>query len=375
MALFSRKNRSNSGQESSVKNKAIQAASSEPTYNAIGVDISTSAVKVLEMERGRNGYKPLKIGIEPLPRDAIVERAISNLEAVSESLSIALKRSRSRQKNAIVAVASSHVVSRTIFLPADLNEMDLEEQVGLEAVHHIPYPLDEVNMDYLVVGPSATDPGENEILLSACRRDIVEDYAGVVASTGLQPVVIDVDSFAVERAYSLVTAAYGDKIAGKVIGLLDYGDTTTHLDVFLDGKIIYSRDHAFGGRILTENIRTRFAGTHEEAEAMKLSSEVPENYVTDLLEPFKAAMAQEANRAVEFFSSSSRSNEGVDAIFLTGGCAAIDGVSEVIRQVTGFDTFVANPFASTESRRASPALGRQTPLLFKACGLAMRGTG
>ena len=92
------------------------------------------------------------------------------------------------------------------------------------------------------MGPSAADPNENEILLSACRREIVEDYAGVVASAGLQPVIIDVDSFAVERAYSLVTQAFGDSIQNKVIGLLDYGDTTTHLDVFIDGKIVYSRD-------------------------------------------------------------------------------------------------------------------------------------
>ena len=374
MALFSRKGRGLSRSESSDKG-ANTADSNQPRYSAVGVDISTSAVKVLEMNRGRDGYKATHIGIEPLPRDAIVERAISNLDAVGEALAAALKRSRSKRKNAIVAVASSHVVTRTIYLPAELNDSELEEQVGLEAVHHIPYSLDEVNMDYLVMGPSAADPNENEILLSACRREIVEDYAGVVASAGLQPVIIDVDSFAVERAYSLVTQAFGDSIQGKVIGLLDYGDTTTHLDVFIDGKIVYSRDHAFGGRILTENIRTRFASSHEEAEAMKLALDLPENYVADLLEPFKASMAQEANRAIEFFSSSSRSNEGVDAIFLTGGCAAIDGATDVIQQVTGFDTFVANPFAGSESRGKSQSLGRQTPLLFKACGLAMRGTG
>ena len=374
MALFSRKGRGLSRSESSEKG-ANTADSNQPRYSAIGIDISTSAVKVLEMGRDRDGYKAINVGIEALPRDAIVERAISNIDAVGEALAVALKRSRSKRKNAIVAVASSHVVTRTIHLPAELNDNDLEEQVGLEAVHHIPYSLDEVNMDYMVIGPSAADPGENEILLSACRREIVEDYAGVVASAGLQPVIIDVDSFAVERAYSLVTKAFGESIQGKVIGLLDYGDTTTHLDVFVDGKIVYSRDHAFGGRILTENIRTRFANSHEEAEAMKLASDLPENYVADLLEPFKASMAQEANRAIEFFASSSRSNEGVDAIFLTGGCAAIDGATDVIQQVTGFDTFVANPFAGNESRRKSEALGRQTPLLFKACGLAMRGTG
>jgi type IV pilus assembly protein PilM len=374
VALFSRKASDTSRPASSDKG-ARKTNTTQPSYSAVGVDISTSAVKVLEMDRGRDGYKATKVGIEPLPRDAIVERAISNLDAVGEALTAALKRSRSKRKNAIVAVASSHVVTRTIHLPAELNDSELEEQVGLEAVHHIPYSLDEVNMDYLVIGPSATDPDANEILLSACRREIVEDYAAVVASAGLQPVIIDVDSFAVERAYSLVTNAFGDSIQGKVIGLLDYGDTTTHLDVFVDGKIEYSRDHAFGGRILTENIRTRYANSHEEAEIMKLSLDLPENYVADLLEPFKASMAQEANRAIEFFASSSRSNEGVDAIFLTGGCAAIDGATDVIQQVTGFDTFVANPFAGSESRGKSQALGRQTPLLFKACGLAMRGTG
>ena len=143
MALFSRKARGLSRSGSSDKG-ANTADADQPRYSAIGVDISTSAVKVLEMNRGRDGYKATHIGIEPLPRDAIVERAISNLDAVGEAVAAALKRSRSKRKNAIVAVASSHVVTRTIYLPVGLNDSELEEQVGIEAVHHIPYSLDEI---------------------------------------------------------------------------------------------------------------------------------------------------------------------------------------------------------------------------------------
>ncbi len=340
---------------------------------AVAVDIGTSSVKVLELDRRGSSYRVGQFAIEPLPRNAVVERGISDVEAVSGAVSQAIKRSKCKRKPAIVAIASSHVVSRTVHLPVDLRESEIEEQVMIEASQHIPHPLEEVNLDYQVLDSSETD-GSKLVKITACRKEIIEGYALVIESAGLQPAVVDVDSFAVERGFAFVTAGMSDALRGKVIALIDFGEVTTRLDIFVDDAAIYDRDHSFGGRILTENIRTRYGISFQEAETAKLSGDLPENYREDLLEPFKATMAREASRAVEFFASAGRGYEAVDMLFITGGCTRIEGIAEVVQMHTGLPTAVASPF-SPSGIKASAILQRQSPLLLKACGLAVRGAG
>ena len=340
---------------------------------AVAVDIGTSSVKVLELNRKGSRYRVGQFAIEALPRNAVVERGISDVEAVGAAVRQAVKRAKCKRKPAIVAISSSHVVSRTVQLPVGLRESEIEEQVMIEASQHIPHPLEEVNLDYQILEAPEAD-GAHVVKITACRKEIIEGYTMVIESAGLQAAVVDVDSFAVERGFSFVTAGMSDALKGKVIALIDFGEVTTRLDIFVDGAAIYDRDHSFGGRILTENIRTRYGISSEEAEAAKLSGDLPENYRDDLLEPFKATMAREVSRAVEFFVSAGRGYEAVDMLFITGGCTRIEGIADVVQLHTGLPTAVASPFSSS-GIQASAILQQQSPLLLKACGLAVRGAG
>ena len=340
---------------------------------AVGVDIGTSSVKVMELQRTRRGYRVNCAAVESLPRNAVVERGISNVEQVSAALRRAAKRARCKRKNAIVAIASSHVVTRTFQLPEGIKAFEIEEQVMIDAAQNVPYSVDEMYLDYQVL--ASTEAGvEDSVTVTACRREIVDDYVSAVGLAGLRPVVVDVDTFAIARAFPLVTAAMSESLQGKAVALLDVGEVTTHLDVFVDGVVIYDRDHSFGGRSLTESIQSHCDISFEEAEAVKLSRNLSEGDQEQLLEPFKRAISQEAARALEFFASAGRGYDTVDLLFVTGGCLRLDGILQLISNYTGVPTATANPF-SGRNIKARMKLKLQPTLLLKACGLAMRGAG
>ena len=343
-------------------------------HRAVGIDIGSGAVKLLEVTVARGGYRAERCAIEPLARNAVVEHGISDLEQTSDALRRALRNSRTRRKKAVVAVSSTHVVSRKISLPAGLSEAEIEQQVMIEAAQHIPHPLEEVNLDYRVTG-GARSGNDDEIMITACRKEIVEDYVAVVEAAGLSAAIVDVGGFAVERGFAFVAPTLAQSLEGKVVALIDFGDVTTHLDVFHNGTVIYSRDQNFGGRILTENVRARYGIGYPEAEAAKRSGELPQNYEVDLLEPFRSSMAREVARGIEFFLSAGRGYGSVDALLVCGGCGQLPGVAEVIEAHAGIPTVIANPFAPGSRITAGKAVQKQASLLLKAVGLAIRGAG
>jgi type IV pilus assembly protein PilM len=339
----------------------------------IGIDISSSAVKVLELSKTGDHYRVERYTVEPLPQNAVVENAITDVEQVGGVVDRAIKRSGTRCKHAAVAVAASHVITKVITMPTGLKEAELESQIELEADHYIPYPLEEVNLDFEVLGPSGNNPNEDEILIAACRKEIVDDYIAVVERPGLVPAVVDVESYAVESAYSLIAQHLPGGGMEKTIAILDFGATTTHINVMHNNRSVYTRDHAFGGRQLTEEIQRRYGLSYEEAGLAKKVGGLPDNYQTDILHPFMEAMCQETLRALQFFYSSSPFNS-VDQVLLAGGCAQIPGVDELIANRTGLQTSIANPFTSMSlaSRIKPQMLGNDAPSLMVACGLALR---
>jgi type IV pilus assembly protein PilM len=341
---------------------------------ALGIDIGSAAVKVLEMSAVRGGYRADRCALEPLPRNAVVEHGISDLKATSEAVRRAVSNSRSARRNAVVAVSQTHVVSRTITLPADLTDREMEEQVMIEATQQIPYPLDEINLDYRVTG-GARSGSDDEVMITACRKEIVEDYIAVMELAGLRAVIVDVGLFAMERSFEFVAATLGESLEGRAIALMDFGDVSTRLDLFLDGNVIYSRDQNFGGRILTENIRSRYGIDYREAEALKRTGDLPQNYEEDLLGPFRQAMAREAARGVEFCLSARNGLEQVDALLICGGCCQIPGVAPLIEAQVGVPTLVADLFGPGSGVRASKLVQRYAPSMIKAAGLAVRGVG
>jgi len=339
----------------------------------IGIDISSSAVKVLELSKTGDQIRVERFAAEPLPQNAVVEHAITEVEQVAEAVERAVKRSGTRCKNAAVAVAGTHVITKSIKMAANLNHQELQTQIEMEADHYIPYPLDEVNLDYQVIGQSEENPEENNVLIAACRKEVVDDYVAVIEGPGLNPKVIDIETYAMENAFELIAQHMPGGGMEKTVAIVDIGATTTNINVVHNTRSVYTRDHAFGGRQLTEEIQRRYGLSYEEAGLAKKQGGLPDNYQTDVLRPFMEAMCQEIMRALQFFYSASPFNN-VDQLLLAGGCAQIPGIDELVAARIGVPAMVANPFTSMSlaSRIKPQTLSNDAPSLMIACGLAIR---
>lgn len=341
----------------------------------IGVDISSSSVKMVELSEmpKKGGYVVERYAIEPLPKDAVSDGNINNLDAVSESLQRAWKRLGSRIRNVGLALPAAAVISKKIFLPAGLREEDLEYQVESEANQYIPFALEEVNLDFQVIGPAPNNPEEVEVLLAASRKANVEDRVAAAQAAGLKAVVMDVEPYAAEMAFDQIRAQLPDGAVDKCVALIDIGATVMNVNVLRNGQSVYTRDQQVGGDQLTQQIQAMFGLSAEEAESAKRNGGLPDNYESDVLSPFRENVVMEIARALQFFFTSTQYNE-VDYIVLAGGCAVLPGLDDAVATRTQVSTMVANPFAlMTLSSRIKPRqLQTDAPSLIVACGLAMR---
>jgi len=338
----------------------------------LGVDISSTSIKLLELSKSGNRYRVEAYAVEPLPPNSVVEKNITDVELVGEAVGRAVKKSTSRLKAAACAVAGSAVITKVITMPADLTEEEMESQIQVEADQYIPYPLEEINLDFEVQQPSETEPDRVNVLLAASRSDNVDVRVAALELGGLTAKVVDVEAFALENSVGLVARDDPNEF-GTLIAVADIGATMTTLSVMDNFNIIYTREQMFGGRQLTEEIMRRYGLSYEEAGLAKRQGGLPDNYEPELLEPFKYSMVQEVNRALQFFFSSSKYG-AVDSIILAGGCASIPGATEMIQEKTGTTVRAANPFAnmSVASGIRAEALANDAPALMIACGLALR---
>ena len=348
------------------------------TARMLGVDISASSIKVVELSRkGRlpHSYRLERYVIEPMPVDALQDGGINQIEQVSECLRRAVKRMGARQKKIVMALPLTSVITKKINVPAGLREDDLEFQVETEANQYVPFALDEVNLDFQVIGPVPGHPEEVEVLLAAARKDKVEDRVATAVSAGLKVMVMDVEQFTAQAVSArAIRQQLPDDGKDKVIALIDIGASVTRVNVLLNGESVYMRDLSFGGDQLTQEIQNQFNLSPEEAEIAKRNGTLPENYRNDVLQPFCETVALEVSRALQFFFTSTQYIQ-VDYIFLSGGCAAIPGLEEIISERTKVITQIINPFADMElSGRVAPRqLKMDAPVLLTTCGLAMRG--
>jgi len=339
----------------------------------LGLDISSTAVKLLELSHSGGRYRVESYAVEPLPLNSVVEKNISDVEAVGEAIRRAVKRSGSKTKHAAVAVAGSAVITKVISMPASLNDDEMASQIELEADQYIPYPLEEVNIDFEIIGSSGKDDDRVDVLLAASRSENVDIRIAACEIGGLKSSVVDVEAYVMENAFSLLASQIPDNGADKTVAIIDIGATMTTLSVLHDNKIIYTREQVFGGKQLTEEIQRRYGLSYEEAGMAKRQGGLPDNYVPEVLEPFKEAMAQQVSRSLQFFFSSSQYNN-VDHILLAGGSASIAGVDELIESKLGTNTSVANPFTnmSLSSKVKAQTLSNDAPALMISCGLALR---
>src|SRR5438132_12189151 len=267
----------------------------------IGVDISSSALKMVELsETGRGSYRLERYAIEPLPKDVVADGNIANLDQVAEALRRAYKRLGTRNRNIAMALPTAMVITKKIIVPAGQSEEELELQVEAEANQYIPFALDEVNLDFQILGPAANNPEESEVLIAASRKEKVEDRVAIAEAAGLKPEVMDVESYVTQAAFELIAPTLLANGRDQNIALVDIGAHVTHLYVLRNNQFLFSRDQASGGNQLTHDIQRAFNLSPEEAESAKKNQGLPENYDSDVLQPFMETLALEITRALQF---------------------------------------------------------------------------
>lgn len=338
----------------------------------VGVDISSTAVKLLQLSQSGGRYRVEHYAVEPLPPNAVVEKNIVEVEAVGEAIKRALARSGSRVKTAAAAVAGSAVITKVVPMQAGLTDEEMEDQVQVDASQYIPYPIEEVSLDFEVLGPVKDSPDMVQVLLAASRTENVDVRVAALDLGGLQAKVVDVEAFAMENAFRLIA----DQLSvanDALVALVDVGATITTLNVLRGERSIYTREQVFGGKQLTDEVMRRYGLSYEEAGLAKRQGGLPESYEVEVLEPFKEAMVQQVSRLLQFFYAGSEFNR-VDQIVLAGGCASIPGVAEMVEEQLGVLTAVANPLAnmSLSNRVQAQSLAQDAPSLMIACGLALR---
>lgn len=344
----------------------------------VGLDISSTAVKLIELSRATGANAALfcveNYAIEPLPPNAVVEKKIADVQAVGDTIQKAVMRSGTKAKNAAAAVSGSAVITKIISMSATLSDAEMEIQIQLEADQYIPYPLEEVNIDFDVLGPSDSGGNMVDVLLAASRRENVDDRVTALEIGGLTATIVDVEAYAMESACTIFLDGQNEDGGEQTAAVADIGATTTTLHVLHNSQTIYTREQNFGGLQLVEEVQRRYGIARDQALKQVIEGGLPENYPAEVLGPFKEALAQQLGRALQFFYSATSFN-GVDKIILAGGSAGIRGIGELVEERLGTGTVVANPFTrmSLSSKVRAPVLNQDAPALMIAVGLALRG--
>lgn len=340
----------------------------------LGLDVSSSSVKLVELSRNKAGQLVLeRCAIEPLERGWITEGNIEKFDEVAGAVRRLVKKSGTSTKNVAMALPPSAVITKKIVLPGGLTDVELEMQVEAEASQYIPFPLDEVSLDFCIVGPSATSAGDVDVLIAASRREKVQDIQGLAEAAGLKPVIVDVESYASRLATARLIENLPNKGVGLIVALFEVGALTTSMQVIRDDEVLYERDQAFGGAQLTQLIVRQYGFSLEEAESKKRSGELPDDYEATVLRPFIDSMVQEVGRALQFFFTSTPHNK-VDYVMLAGGSSALPGLTEAVTQQTAFPSMLVNPFDGMEIGDGVrlKRMTREAPSYLTSCGLALR---
>jgi len=340
----------------------------------LSIDISTTAVKLLELSKTGTCYRVESFAVAPLHQDGIVDKNIANVDMIAEAIKTALIKSGSKLKQATVAVSGSAVMTKIISMPGSLSDDEMEEQIMIEADQYVPYSLEEINFDFEVQGVNKNNPEMVDVLLVASRKENVDDRVEALLKAGLKASIVDVESFAMENAFLLLSAHFSSSADAQTVAIADIGSAMATLTVLHDGRLVYTQEQGFGGKQLTEEIQRRYGLSYAEAGLAKKHGGLPDNYIVDVLDPFKRSMVQQIQRTLQFYVSSS-ANKGLDSIVLAGGCALIPGIDTLVENSLEVPVYIANPFINmTLSHKIKPdVLSINAPAMMVACGLALRG--
>jgi type IV pilus assembly protein PilM len=302
------------------------------------------------------------------------EKTIVDADAVGQAIGRAAKRAGTRIRDVAIAISGDAAITKVIQMPRSLKESELESQVEMQADQYIPFPMDEVSYDFEVLGASEKDPDTIDVLLVATRTENVEQRRAAVVAAGLNARLVDVEAFALENACRLMTHQMPDGGIDRSVAVIDFGASSTTFSVLRNLKVVYTRDFAFGGQQLTEEIMRTYGLSLEEAGRAKKEGGLPGNYQSEVLDPFIDDMTQQVSRSLQFYLASGSGREQPDKILICGGCANIPLVSDVIQSRVGIASERGDPLGQMKlsSRARTQAVQRDATALLTACGLALR---
>jgi len=340
----------------------------------LGLDITTSSIKLIELTTAGGQYRVEAYAAEPTPANSMNEKTLVDPQAVGEAIRRAVKRSGATSVEVAIAISGDAAITKVIQMPRGMRDADLEAQVEMQADQYIPFPMDEVSYDFEVLGPSEKDNESIDVLLVASRTDNVEQRRAAVAAAGLNARIVDVEAFALENACKLMTHQMPDGGIDRTIAVADFGASNTTFSVLRNLKIIYTRDFAFGGQQLTEEIMRTYGLTMEEAGRAKKEGGLPGNFQAEVLDPFIDDMTQQVSRSLQFYLASGSGREQPEKILICGGCGNVTGVADVIQSRVGITAEKGDPLGQMKlsSRARAQAVQRDATALLTACGLALR---
>lgn len=343
--------------------------------NAVALDIGSSSVKMLELEPDRAGRQRLKhFGIEALPPEAIVDGAVMNQSAVVSCVRNLLAKHKVKTREAVVAVSGNSVIIKRISLPL-MTQEELDESIPWEAEQYIPFDVNDVNIDAYILQGQADEAGQMEVLLVAARKELVNEFTGIIQDAGLKPAVIDVAAFALENMYTL-----NYDVSAAPVALVNVGASTVNINVLRRGVSAFTRDLGVGGRSFTEEIQRTMNVSYEEAEAFKLAGDrsdtaavVPEE-VERVLSTVAGNIATEVHRSLDFYLSTAGGGE-LTRLYLAGGAAQTPGLREALEHTSGCAVEVVDPFrrVQVDERAFNPRFLKDVaPQAAIAVGLGLR---
>jgi len=339
----------------------------------IGVDIGSSAVKLVQLKESKGVYRLQAFGVKPLPPEAIVDNAIMDSTSVVEAVSDLLSETKVKVKNVATSISGHSVIIRKISLPT-MSDDELEKSIQYEAEQYIPFEINEVFLDFQILGTDPDDPSQMKVLLVAAKKDFVNDYLAVFREAGLNPVVVDVDGFAVQNMFE---ANYG-LADEEVFALVNMGAGSININIVKGGESVFTRDIQAGGNAVNDELQKRLGLNEEDAERIKLGF-VPDGInqatVREIMSDAAGNIAQEVQRSLDFFSATS-ADERVQKVYLAGGVSSMPAVKESLGGRLGIPVEVVDPFKGiVASGKDAGELEGVAPMLSVALGLAMRRVG
>jgi type IV pilus assembly protein PilM len=316
--------------------------------NALGLDIGSSSIKLVQLIETKKGIQLANFAMAPLPSEAIVDGAVMNASAVVDTIKGLIAAQKLKTREVVVTISGHSVIIKKISLPA-MTQEELDESIKWEAEQYIPFDVNDVYLDYQIL-QSRPEQGQMDVLLVAAKKEIVDEYAGVVREAGLEAVVVDVDSFAI---YNTFETSYGFP-AGETVVLIDIGASTMNINVVANGISTFTRDISMGGNQITEEIQKQLNVSYDEAEAYKLGGEkgidadsvVPQE-VEQVMAGISEAMASEIHRSLDFYLATS--SEGrISRIYLSGGTAKVPSLARIIEDKVGVAVELVDPFRNIQ---------------------------